>query len=463
MPKVLSIKSIVNNIRIDADANNTLYHPNKLPFSGILTRLDQPSDKAPSGSKGKKVFIPRYVAENRLDTLYDTAVDITYNLQGHDSRTKIGIITRAEIQNDAIYVYGHLFAHDFPDEIKEIRALSRQGKLGMSFEITSVMVQDPDADILIIEDLVFTGAAILLKDSAAYSSTRLAASLSGKDTILSGKLKELKASLVQIAEEIDAQSNESTDADTDVDIKALKQQIDSISSKISASKESDNKSDDKSDVKSLIQTLEDIKTKIDASEGDQQAAKTGFKSEKSMMRSLMNDAVESMIKRGMKNGTDAEDDDDESGGYLVKMLKQMLMGEGKETETKNEGGAMDSKLESQLAKLVEKIDSLEARFDDINKKEEASAKEDDVAAKEEEKKEEEKVTSEIEAANKQKTPERKTKPVNLSVFASKYGIDPEKEDGYSVTDIDEIISKSGINATQGIAMKLELQQAGLIK
>lgn len=442
MTEKIGIKAIVNEISIDADASSTLYHPNKLPFSGILTRIDQPSDKAPNGSKGKRVLIPRYVAENRLDTLYDTAVDMTYNLQGHDVRTKIGIITSAEIKNDAIYVYGHLFAHDFPIEIEEIRALSRQGKLGMSFEITSVIVQDPDADILIIEDLVFTGAAILLKNAAAYGSTRLAASTSEKDNTLAGKLKELKASLVQIAEEIDATSNESDDSE-DIDVKALKQQIESIHNKLSASS----------------------KENADAThQDDQHAAKTGFKSEKTMLRSLMNEAVESMIKRGMKTGMD-EDDDDE-GGYLVKMLKQMLMGEGEKDASKSieadgkektsKENEMSEKLEAQISKLVEKIDSLEAKFEDMNKKEE-----EDIKA-EEDKKEEEKVTAEIEAANKEKSPERKTKPVNLSVFAGKY-IDPDKENGYTVADIDDIISKSGINATQGMAMKLELQQAGLIK
>jgi hypothetical protein len=32
-------------------------HPNKMPFHGILTRIDEPSDKAPEGSGGRLITI----------------------------------------------------------------------------------------------------------------------------------------------------------------------------------------------------------------------------------------------------------------------------------------------------------------------------------------------------------------------------------------------------------------------
>ena len=38
-------------------------HPNKLPFKGILTRIDEPSDAAPDGSNGKRVLLTRAAAE----------------------------------------------------------------------------------------------------------------------------------------------------------------------------------------------------------------------------------------------------------------------------------------------------------------------------------------------------------------------------------------------------------------
>lgn len=32
-------------------------HPNKMPFSGVLTKLDEPSDEAPHGTGGRKIII----------------------------------------------------------------------------------------------------------------------------------------------------------------------------------------------------------------------------------------------------------------------------------------------------------------------------------------------------------------------------------------------------------------------
>lgn len=74
-------------------------HPNRLPFRGVLTVLDVPSDRAPSGSNNRRVLIPRAVAEAALPSLIGMALDYTPTLDGHDSRRKIGIITAADIVN----------------------------------------------------------------------------------------------------------------------------------------------------------------------------------------------------------------------------------------------------------------------------------------------------------------------------------------------------------------------------
>jgi hypothetical protein len=52
-------------------------HPNRMPFSGVLTRLDTPSDRAPGGSKGKKVILTTSAAERALPSLMGMAVDFT--------------------------------------------------------------------------------------------------------------------------------------------------------------------------------------------------------------------------------------------------------------------------------------------------------------------------------------------------------------------------------------------------
>lgn len=148
-------------------------HPNRVPFAGILTMLDTPSDRAPAGAAGHRVVLPARVAEAALPSLLGMAVDYAPGLRGHDVRRKIGVITRAEIHGRRLEISGYLFGKDFPDVVRELRA--RREQLGMSYEVTGVRVADPSAEVWVLEHVVFTGAAILERDAAAYQSTSLAA------------------------------------------------------------------------------------------------------------------------------------------------------------------------------------------------------------------------------------------------------------------------------------------------
>ncbi|MCI0537159.1 MAG: hypothetical protein L0Z50_18230, partial [Verrucomicrobiales bacterium] len=148
-------------------------HPNRVPFAGVLTLLDAPSDRAPAGAAGHRVLMPRRVAEAALPSLLGMAVDYAPGLRGHDVRRKIGVITSAEIRGRKLEIAGHLFGKDFPEVMREIRA--KRDALGMSYEVTGVRVKDPSAEIWTLENVVFTGAAILERAAAAYQSTSLAA------------------------------------------------------------------------------------------------------------------------------------------------------------------------------------------------------------------------------------------------------------------------------------------------
>ena len=152
---------------------NTPGHPNKLPFKGILTRIDEPSDAPPDGSNGKRVLLTRAAAEAALPTLLGMPVDAKANMAGHDVKAKVGTITGATIEGNAIHIEGFLYAADFPSEVRRIQ--SERDSLGFSWEIQNIFVQDIDADPLVITACTFTGAAILYKDKAAYTTTSLAA------------------------------------------------------------------------------------------------------------------------------------------------------------------------------------------------------------------------------------------------------------------------------------------------
>jgi len=177
-------------------------HPNRMPFSGVLTRLDQPSDAPPGGAKAR-TYLPTDVAEVALPSLLGMAVDFKADFEGHDRKQKIGIITGANVVGDAIEIEGFLYAKDFPDECKQIKA--EKGALGFSYELDA-RIRDLDADPWVIDYCVFTGAAILYKDLAAYRTTSLAAEASKEIEMTKEEMQALLAEAIKpLATQIEAQ------------------------------------------------------------------------------------------------------------------------------------------------------------------------------------------------------------------------------------------------------------------
>lgn len=165
-------------------------HPNRLPFRGVLTLVDAPSERAPSGARGHRVLLTREAAERALPSLLGMGLDYTPSLDGHDARRKVGIITDAEIvpsteyrvpsenrssqlgtRNSVLAVRGYLFAKDFPDVVRELRAVGES--LGMSYEVADAKVADVGANVWVLTEVTFTGAAVLKKSKAAYSGTSI--------------------------------------------------------------------------------------------------------------------------------------------------------------------------------------------------------------------------------------------------------------------------------------------------
>lgn len=153
-------------------------HPNRVAFEGTLTMVDIPSDKAPAGARGHRVILTREAAEQALPSLLGMAVDYRPGWDGHDARCKIGLLTEANLVGQKLTVRGYLYARDFPDVAKSIQARSPE-VLGMSYEIADARVEDMRAEVWKLTRVTFTGAAILLRDKAAYRATsfRMAVSI----------------------------------------------------------------------------------------------------------------------------------------------------------------------------------------------------------------------------------------------------------------------------------------------
>ena len=145
-------------------------HPNRVPFEGVLTVVNAASDRAPAGARGHRVMLTREAAEKALPSLLGMAVDYRPSWDGHDARRKIGLLTEAHLDGNRISVRGYLYARDFPEVAEAIRAQG-PGAMGMSYELADARVEDMRAEVWKLTRVTFTGAAVLLREKAAYRTT----------------------------------------------------------------------------------------------------------------------------------------------------------------------------------------------------------------------------------------------------------------------------------------------------
>ncbi len=101
-------------------------HPNRAAFRGVLTVVDEPSQRAPSGSKGRRVVLTKGAAEAALPSLLGMALDYAPTFDRHDVRRKVGVITSAEVVGRNLEVGGYLYAKDFPDIVAEVAKSGRK-------------------------------------------------------------------------------------------------------------------------------------------------------------------------------------------------------------------------------------------------------------------------------------------------------------------------------------------------
>lgn len=142
-------------------------HPNRAEFQGVLAVVDSPSSKAPSGARGRCVILDRVAAKAALKSLVGMGVCVSENLDGHKADSKIGVISHAKLTGNKIMVEGYLFALDCRAAIQNFTGK----ELGMSYEVSDARVEDVRAEVWTLTDITFTGAAILLREKAAYSES----------------------------------------------------------------------------------------------------------------------------------------------------------------------------------------------------------------------------------------------------------------------------------------------------
>jgi outer membrane murein-binding lipoprotein Lpp len=161
-------------------------HPNKMPFTGTLVLLGVPSTKPPHGAQGHRIQLSKEVTKRRLDDLISMGLNYAPSLDEHAPRRKVGVITGAWIEGNAVKVKGIIYKKDFPEAIRDLKTSG----LGMSMELADVYVSDKDADVWQLDDFRFTGATVLFKKAAAYYQTALAAQRGRDSDQQGGKMKK---------------------------------------------------------------------------------------------------------------------------------------------------------------------------------------------------------------------------------------------------------------------------------
>jgi hypothetical protein len=114
---------------------------------------------------GKRINITPGAGQRACGTLRGMGINAN-----HAVRDKIGIITDARIEGDALTISGFIRAADHPAEAARIQA--EQADLGFSFE-GHILASEPHTNPVLVTSLLFTGAAILRKDEAAYTATQI--------------------------------------------------------------------------------------------------------------------------------------------------------------------------------------------------------------------------------------------------------------------------------------------------
>lgn len=149
-------------------------HPNRVPVTGILTKLDVPSDSAPYGAQGHPLLITLRAAVEALPTLEGQALNFVDTFDTHNRQQKCGVIEHAWIKGSDLHISGYIYGHDFPQVVKKLQ--DPKVKMGMSYDAILLHVQDKREKVWTITELTFIGAAILLADTASMKTTLISVS-----------------------------------------------------------------------------------------------------------------------------------------------------------------------------------------------------------------------------------------------------------------------------------------------
>ena len=217
------------------DFNITGSNGNFLNFAATAGYIGKPTRATPTGgNRGYNVILGDGA---NVEELIGSGVNCSYGAGGfkkHDKGFKIGVIDNAALDGDRINVSGHLWKSDFPDVCDTIEC--SKDALGCSVEVYASGVSvDDEAKTQTLQDVHFTGMAIVYKSKAAFEGTQFMCSIAEKeDKILDEK--ELQAAVDKAVDEKLTKKFEEFKADFAKQLEELKIGIDDKEKKEDAEK-----------------------------------------------------------------------------------------------------------------------------------------------------------------------------------------------------------------------------------
>lgn len=131
-------------------------------FKGVLCSVGLPSSKSPNGARGHRIRLDPKETRKVLHTLVGSPITASACFTRHQQNV-VGTITQASIINRHIVVEGIVSLSamaDAPDD------------LGMSLDTENSFCPDMRAEVWTIHPRKFSGAAIILREKAAYGCSR---------------------------------------------------------------------------------------------------------------------------------------------------------------------------------------------------------------------------------------------------------------------------------------------------
>jgi len=133
-------------------------------FHGVVWIAGKPTQTAPKGSRNRRILMGPQVISSAMYQLPHLPIWMKPDRTGHDHNYPVGIIEKAQLVGDMIYITGSLIA---PIDIGD-------DTMGLSYDVESAYVANPQLpDMWTVEHCLFQGVTVLKQSLGAHRTDSL--------------------------------------------------------------------------------------------------------------------------------------------------------------------------------------------------------------------------------------------------------------------------------------------------